>query len=321
MTEPDLVIDRRPPLRLANFQITKQHRRFVEFADAVRRHRYVGVCYRAPGLGKTLSARTYTASADWERWVSRRYSTESTLPASLLASRTAMFTPEVAITARQLHNEVSTRVFVLGADIERCFNPDWDPFDEPALENETRTELLIIDEADRLKTNELEQLQDFFDRTEIGMVLIGMPGFDRQLARYPQLYNRIGFAHQYRPLDPEDTPEILEHYWQQLGITFDPVSCAETANTVTRTTGGNFRLNERIMSQVGRSSTSTICTPSAQTSSKPPASPWSSAPDRTARYRARNTLNKWFWLKFREAGAGRSRRGSTPGSCGGPGAR
>ncbi|HEY4990534.1 MAG TPA: hypothetical protein VII33_00450, partial [Nakamurella sp.] len=39
VTEPARVADRRPPRRLAAFQITKQHRRFVEFADAVRRHR------------------------------------------------------------------------------------------------------------------------------------------------------------------------------------------------------------------------------------------------------------------------------------------
>ena len=49
-----------------------------------------------------------------------------------------------------------------------------------------------------------------------------MPGFERQLARYPQLYSRIGFAHQYRPIDPEDVPTILAHYWQQLGHTYDP---------------------------------------------------------------------------------------------------
>jgi hypothetical protein len=54
------------------------------------------------------------------------------------------------------------------------------------------------------------------------MILIGMPGFDRQLARYPQLYSRIGFAHQYRPLDPEDFPVVLAHYWQQLGLPFEP---------------------------------------------------------------------------------------------------
>ncbi len=51
MTEPIVVIDKRPPLRLANFQITKQHRRFVEFADAVRRHRYIGLSPKRSGAG------------------------------------------------------------------------------------------------------------------------------------------------------------------------------------------------------------------------------------------------------------------------------
>ena len=50
----------------------------------------------------------------------------------------------------------------------------------------------------------LEQLRDFFDHRDLGLILIGMPGFDRQLARYPQLHSRIGFAHQYKPLDSDD---------------------------------------------------------------------------------------------------------------------
>ena len=110
---------------------------------------------------------------------------------------------------------------------------------------------MIIDDTDRLRAG-LEHRRDLFDRIDMGMILIGMPGFDRQLARYPQLYSRVGFAHQYRPLDAEDIPDVLEHYWRQLGLPFDPTLADEAANMVTRITGGNFRLIERLMSQVGR---------------------------------------------------------------------
>ena len=78
-----------------------------------------------------------------------------------------------------------------------------------------------------MKTQGLEQLRGYFDRNDIGLILIGMPGFERQLVRYPQLYRRIGFADQYRPLDPADVPPVLALYWTELGLTFNPAHPAD----------------------------------------------------------------------------------------------
>jgi hypothetical protein len=244
----------RPPRRLVDFQVTKQHRRFVEFADAVRRHRYVGACYGAPGLGKTLSARTYAAADDYDRWEGVRYTFGTVIPESLIASRTLFYLPLVHVTGRRLNLEVDMFAGYLSADINRALNPQCHPDFDEDIDIPYLTELVIIDEADRLKTNALEQLRDFFDRNDVGLILIGMPGFERQLARYPQLYSRIGFAHQYRPIDPEDVPVVLAHYWEQLGRSYNPTdpADAESARAITTITGGNFRLIERLMTQIAR---------------------------------------------------------------------
>ena len=116
------------------------------------------------------------------------------------------------------------------------------------------TELIVIDEADRLKMTGLEQLRDIFDRGVVGLVLIGMPGLERQLSRYAQLYSRIGFVHEYRPLTPEEVRQLLRQHWRPAGVPLpeDLLADDEGVAALIRVTGGNFRLLHRLLAQAGR---------------------------------------------------------------------
>lgn len=54
---------RRGPVMANQFIVTKEHRRFTELADAVRKQQTIGICFGPAGVGKTLSARRY---AHWD---------------------------------------------------------------------------------------------------------------------------------------------------------------------------------------------------------------------------------------------------------------
>jgi DNA transposition AAA+ family ATPase len=116
------------------------------------------------------------------------------------------------------------------------------------------TTLLMIDEADRLKTAGLEQVRDIFDQGGLGVVLIGIPGLEKRLSRYPQLYSRVGFVHAFRPLSVEGVRDVFRHQWLPAGIVLPDEGLHEEAvmTTIIRITGGNFRLLHRLLTQIAR---------------------------------------------------------------------
>ena len=82
-------------------------------------------------------------------------------------------------------------------------------------------ELLIAGGAERLNVTALEWLRDLYDRAPMGLILTGMPGIEKSLARYAQLYSRVGFAHEYRPLQGEELTFVLRRHWKKLGLALD----------------------------------------------------------------------------------------------------
>jgi AAA domain len=80
------------------------------------------------------------------------------------------------------------------------------------------TRLILVDEADRLKIVCLEQMRAIFDAGGIGLVLIGMPGIEKQMARYAQFYSRIGFVHEFRPLNISEMRRLLTKGWTPPGV-------------------------------------------------------------------------------------------------------
>jgi DNA transposition AAA+ family ATPase len=114
--------------------------------------------------------------------------------------------------------------------------------------------LVLVDEVDRLKVTSLEQLRDLFDRSDAALVLIGMPGIEKRLARYPQLYSRVGFVHAFRTLRAEEMRRLLTVHWPEMGrkVPSAGISDREAVATIIRVTGGNFRLLHRLLSQIER---------------------------------------------------------------------
>lgn len=240
----------------AEFLITKEYRLFAEFCDACRRERYIGLCYGPPGVGKTLSARHY---AQWDLLEPVLRSQRRVDPAlcepAVAECRCLFYTPAVTVTPKQLEGDLQGLAWDLKLAVEGALNPEEGvQYGFKVATAPSRTELVLVDEADRLKFPTLEQLRDLYDRSACGVVLIGMPGLEKRLARYAQLYSRVGFVHQFRPLSPEELRFILERKWQQLGLALSPddFSDAEAMAAIARITGGNFRLLQRLFTQMER---------------------------------------------------------------------
>jgi DNA transposition AAA+ family ATPase len=254
-----------------SFVETKSSRRFGEMCDACRRARVVGLSYGPPGTGKTESAKRYAQwslfkpflpeslitftgrSAVDDLYPYKPFTFASTpLDTALQQCRTVFYTPPVAASVARIEKQVLT-LFAAFSYLVEAANQHHQGTEEFLVTRRypPLIELLIVDEANRLRDAGLELMRDFADRGEFGLVLLGMPGLEKRLIRAPQLYSRIGFAHEMEPLSDDETRDFLEKRWNHRVKAYsDDFTDKEAVATIVRITRGNIRLIERLMLQV-----------------------------------------------------------------------
>lgn len=257
------------------FLETKEYRRFAEFADACRQQRYIGLCHGYPGVGKTLSAWQYAGWQLIQPYFPERFYVEYRLthierviaeiiakirvppPPEILSCKNILYTPSVANTPKRVEEEIRALRLALSYLVDAARSVSWEKSSEELAPHRLLpdpTDLIIIDEADRLNTATLEQVRDIYDRGTLGIVLIGMPGLEKRLSRYPQLYSRVGFVHEFRSLNADESRLFLREQWKNWGLVSQPESPAESEAiaAIIRITNGNFRLLHRLLSQIER---------------------------------------------------------------------
>lgn len=173
-----------------------------------------------------------------------------------LGSMTPSYAPPVIHTARDLQKAVRASQVDLNLLIMASYTND--EFENCEVrkrpDNQNSTKLIIVDECDRLTAQGFEYFRSIYDDEHVAVIFMGMPGLEKRLARYAQLYSRIGFVHEFKALSLDEVQFLLETKWANLATKFkiDDFADIEALTALVRTSVGNFRLLERIVMQISR---------------------------------------------------------------------
>jgi hypothetical protein len=95
------------------FLATREHARFVEFAEACAHYRYIGVCHGRPGVGKTRSAREFSSFPDLGEYAALR-PIAALLGEKVARCRAVFYTVSVSNTPKTIDAVLGLNLIKLG---------------------------------------------------------------------------------------------------------------------------------------------------------------------------------------------------------------
>jgi DNA transposition AAA+ family ATPase len=110
-------------------------------------------------------------------------------------------------------------------------------------------EVLIIDEADRLKPKTFADVRDIFDKLEISVVLVGTDRLDAVIKRDEQVYNRFRACHRFGKLSGAEfktTVDVWEQRVLKLPVASN-LSSKEMLKLLGEATGGYIGLLDMLL--------------------------------------------------------------------------
>lgn len=111
-----------------------------------------------------------------------------------------------------------------------------------------QVEMLIIDEADRLKPKTFADVRDIFDKLEISVVLVGTDRLDAVVKRDEQVHNRFRACHRFGKLSGVEFQKIVK-IWERdiLRLLASNLSSKAMLKVLAEATGGYIGLLDMIL--------------------------------------------------------------------------
>ena len=227
---------------------TESYMQFQELCLLCRDQKTIGLSFGRPGAGKTEAAKKF---AKWSIAEPNIAAMNRPLvqPEKLIDCEVLYYLPSITMSAPRLMTEIGILRNRFNAALQRVEQQRNSTVDFAQLLAKSYVKLLIVDEAYRLKFQALEQLRDIHDDWKIGIVLIGDPSMERSLDRQPHFADRIGFAQEFKQLQPSEVNAYIDKQIHCLGL---EKPAAEIYAAIAWYTQGNLRTLEKLFKLLDR---------------------------------------------------------------------